>query len=102
VAIETRRRDLSFADAEEEWEYAARNGDKDNLYPWATPGRPDARLLRNQGVGATQPVGTYAQGIDRWGVEDLVGNVWEWTSSKGLALQKVTQGSFRASTRIGS
>ncbi len=34
------------------------------------------------GVGTVQPVGTYGQGIDSWGVQDLVGNVWEWTSSK--------------------
>jgi iron(II)-dependent oxidoreductase len=34
------------------------------------------------GVGKEQPVGTYPQGANRWGVQDLIGNVWEWTSSK--------------------
>jgi formylglycine-generating enzyme required for sulfatase activity len=67
---------------EEEWEYAARNGDKDNLYPWGNTWQAGRAATQESGVGATQPVGTYAQGIDRWGVEDLVGNVWEWTSSK--------------------
>src|SRR6266496_3500234 len=37
---------------------------------------------QDAGVGTVQPVGTYGQGIDSWGVQDLVGNVWEWTSSK--------------------
>ncbi|HVS20986.1 MAG TPA: SUMF1/EgtB/PvdO family nonheme iron enzyme, partial [Pyrinomonadaceae bacterium] len=67
---------------EEEWEYAARNGDKDNLYPWGNVWQPGRAATQESGVGATQSVGTYAQGINRWGVADLVGNVWEWTSSK--------------------
>ncbi|HLR05673.1 MAG TPA: SUMF1/EgtB/PvdO family nonheme iron enzyme [Pyrinomonadaceae bacterium] len=67
---------------EEEWEYAARNGDKDNLYPWGNTWQAGRAATQESGVGASQPVGTYAQGIDRWGVGDLVGNVWEWTSSK--------------------
>ena len=28
-----------------------------------------------------QPVGTHPKGASAWGVEDLVGNGWEWTSS---------------------
>ena len=67
---------------EEEWEYAARNGDKDNLYPWGNTWQAGRAATQEAGVGTSQPVGTYAQGIDRWGIEDLVGNVWEWTSSK--------------------
>ena len=67
---------------EEEWEFAARNGDNDNLYPWGNTWQSGRAATQESGVGTTQPVGTYAQGIDRWGIEDLVGNVWEWTSSK--------------------
>lgn len=67
---------------EEEWEYAARNGDKDNLYPWGNAWTPGRAATQEAGVGKEQPVGTYPQGSNRWGVQDLIGNVWEWTSSK--------------------
>ena len=67
---------------EEEWEYAARNGDKDNFYPWGNTWQSGHAATAESGVGTAQAVGTYAQGMNRWGVLDLVGNVWEWTSSK--------------------
>lgn len=67
---------------EEEWEYAARNGDKNNLYPWGNAWMPGRAATQETGVGKEQAVGTYPQGGNRWGVQDLIGNVWEWTSSK--------------------
>jgi formylglycine-generating enzyme required for sulfatase activity len=72
---------------EEEWEYAARNGDKDNLYPWGNTWQPGHAATQETGVGKAQPVGTYPQGNNRWGVQDLLGNVWEWTSSKASLYQ---------------
>lgn len=65
---------------EEEWEYAARNGSKNNLFPWgdkfeedmATVDRPNGNVL---------PVGS-KKGANQWGVQDLIGNVWEWTGTK--------------------
>jgi formylglycine-generating enzyme required for sulfatase activity len=30
---------------------------------------------------APTPVGAYAEGASRWGVRDLIGNGWEWTTS---------------------
>ena len=67
---------------EEEWEYAARNGEKDNVYPWGNSWESGRAAIQEAGVGAPQAVGTYPQGMNSWGVLDLVGNVWEWTSSK--------------------
>ena len=72
---------------EEEWEYAARNGDKDNLYPWGNSWQAGRAATLESGVGREQPVGTYPLGADRWGVQDLMGNVWEWTSSKASVYQ---------------
>jgi serine/threonine-protein kinase len=67
---------------EEEWEYVARNGDKDNLYPWGNTWQNGRAATQEAGVGKAQGVGSYREGGDRWGIQDLMGNVWEWTSSK--------------------
>ncbi|HVF21471.1 MAG TPA: bifunctional serine/threonine-protein kinase/formylglycine-generating enzyme family protein [Pyrinomonadaceae bacterium] len=64
---------------EEEWEYAARNGDRGDLYPWGVDWKENAAVLKE---ATPAPVGSRPEGKNRWGVVDLVGNVWEWTSSK--------------------
>ena len=64
---------------EEEWEYAARNGERADLYPWGSEWKDGVAVLRD---ATPSPVGTHAGGKNRWGVDDLIGNVWEWTSSK--------------------
>lgn len=64
---------------EDEWEYAARNGERSDLYPWGPDWRANAAVLKE---ATPAPVGSRPEGNNRWGVSDLVGNVWEWTSSK--------------------
>ncbi len=64
---------------EEEWEYAARNGERADLYPWGAAWVDNAAVVKE---AAPAPVGSRAEGRNRWGVSDLIGNVWEWTSSK--------------------
>lgn len=66
---------------EAEWEYAARNGEKGNLYPW---GNVWARENSVMGVTGSEPadVGSRPSGQNFWGIVDLIGNVWEWTSSE--------------------
>lgn len=64
---------------EQEWEYAARNGARSDLYPWGSEWQSNVAVLK----GATPaPVGSLKAGNNQWGVVDLIGNVWEWTSSK--------------------
>src|SRR6185503_6091466 len=67
---------------EEEWEYAARNGENANLYPWGNTWLSGRAATQESGVGKEQAVGSYPQGGNRWGVEDLIGNGWEWTSTR--------------------
>lgn len=65
---------------EEEWEFAARNGSKDSMFPWGNSweeGRANINQKRNP-----VDVGSFPQGATQSGVQDMVGNVWEWTSSK--------------------
>lgn len=64
---------------EDEWEFAARNGEKSDLYPWGSEWKDGVAVLKE---ATPAPVGTRDGGKNSWGVFDLVGNVWEWTSSK--------------------
>ena len=65
---------------EEEWEYAARGTDG-REYPWGDDF--DARFANTSESGRIQTTAicTYPQGQSPFGVQDLSGNVWEWTSS---------------------
>jgi serine/threonine-protein kinase len=69
---------------EEEWEYAARNGSQATLYPW---GNQMINDYANLDGNSPKPVGSYRQGASRLGIMDLIGNVWEWTSSRALHYQ---------------
>ncbi len=64
---------------EEEWEYAARNGDANNLYPWGNVWEEGRAAFKQTSL---REVGSFANGKNKWGVEDLIGNAWEWTSSE--------------------
>ena len=64
---------------EAEWEYAARGGDRDLLYPWGNTWEDNRAVVK---AYTPSQVGSFPEGKSRWGVLDLIGNVWEWTSSK--------------------
>jgi len=67
---------------EEEWEKAAR-GPGGFRYPWGN-GFDILRAHLSPGSDIllkTVPVGSYPGGVSPYGVFDMVGNVWEWTSS---------------------
>lgn len=67
---------------EAEWEYAARGGQKEKIYPWgnAIPTGGvifDRAWQSNLAPPPTAPVGSYYP--NGYGVYDMAGNVWEWT-----------------------
>ena len=64
---------------EEEWEYAARGGDSGRAYPW---GAEWSAGYANLGGAGAAPVGSYPLGRTPQGLDDMIGNVWEWTSSE--------------------
>lgn len=69
---------------EEEWEYAARNGD-DRLYPWSGEWSASRANTREAGRGRIVAVGSFPDGASPAGLLDLIGNVWEWTASDPLS-----------------
>jgi formylglycine-generating enzyme required for sulfatase activity len=68
---------------EAEWEYAARGGNADEIYPWGNAYSPDH--ANGEGVAGkdewqqSAPVGSFSP--NRYGLYDMSGNVWEWTAS---------------------
>lgn len=67
---------------EEEWEYAARGGDQDNVYPWGNNWVEGNAVTESSGATSPKPVGSAPNDKTRWGVMDMIGNVYEWTSTK--------------------
>lgn len=72
---------------EAEWEFAARGGLKDNIYPWGNEPIDPTKAnywqgefpLNNQRKNMyTTKVGTYS--ANNYGLFDMAGNVWEWVS----------------------
>jgi len=66
--------------SEAEWENACRGTDA-RIYPWGneTPTRQLANFGGNEGT--LTDVGNYPEGKSSYGLLDMAGNVWEWTSS---------------------
>ena len=67
---------------EEEWEHAARGGLDGKLFPWGDEftGQANARHnLPSERFEFTAPVASFQP--NGFGLHDMSGNVWEWTSS---------------------
>ena len=70
---------------DQEWEKAARGTDG-RMFPWGDEFDTDKantpqRWEKLHQEGDTMPVGSFPNGVSPYGVYDMSGNVWEWTSS---------------------
>lgn len=64
---------------EMEWEKAAR-GDQGFRYPWGNQWDGGKSNTYESGIKAPAAVGSYAGDVSPYGVQDMLGNVREWTS----------------------
>jgi formylglycine-generating enzyme len=75
---------------EAEWEYAARGGLDGAVFAWGDEFAPGGQMMANtwqgefpwqnlmqDGYGGTSPVGAFPP--NGYGLQDMTGNVWEWT-----------------------
>lgn len=67
--------------SEAEWEKAARSSDG-RIYPWGNELQDDEYCNFDMNINDTTPVNKYHKGASFYGVLDMAGNVWEWTSSQ--------------------
>ncbi|WP_433937316.1 formylglycine-generating enzyme family protein [Sorangium cellulosum] len=81
---------------DDEWEWAARGGEEARPYPWG--GEAPKDQLCWSGGGAVRKtacdVGSFPAGANPQGIQDLAGNVFEWTTSAndGSGKMRVARG----------
>lgn len=77
--------------SENEWELAARGLDG-RAYPWGNNFNPAKANTSDLGPHDTLPVGSFPRGASPFGVFDMAGQVYEWTTTPGEKGRMVVKG----------
>jgi formylglycine-generating enzyme required for sulfatase activity len=76
---------------EAEWEFIARGVER-RIFPWGDRWDPSRLRWKNGRSDSYAAVGSFPTGATQDGLQDLAGNVWEWTSSRTNAGMSVLKG----------
>ena len=68
----------------DEWEKAAR-GDNGDYFPWGNDWQREATNTGSSGINYTSEIATFPLSKSQYGVEDMAGNVFEYTSTLKFA-----------------
>ena len=79
--------------SEAQWEKAAR-GNGDFFYPWGSNQINSSYANYDNKLGKIVPVQSNAKNISPFGVWDMAGNVWEWTTTQVGAKFALKGGSY--------
>lgn len=77
--------------SEDEWEKAARGTDG-RYFPWGSRWGPERLNSAQAGPDRTTPVKSYPRGRSPYGLFDMAGNLFQWTSTPGKAGENILKG----------
>ncbi len=67
--------------SKDEWEYVASGAQKKKIFPWGNTWDKNYCNNATNQLNKTTEIGRFPQGDSSFGVSDMVGNVWVWTST---------------------
>ena len=64
------------------WALGNSGNSPESRYPWGDSFDPVRANIWSSGMGDTSPVGSYSRGDTPNGINQLIGNVWEWANTQ--------------------